>query len=154
MINSFTRPSTRRPTVIQFKCMHCEAVLRFSGTSTGGSMVCPHCAGEVRIPLAGSKQRRGSNRRMSSPMPIHVAGDDVDEPEEATIINRSQGGLCLSLSQAVDVGTRLQVRAPVPVDVIPWIPVEVKYCRPFGNRWKVGCEYVEEPPEDVLLMFG
>jgi hypothetical protein len=78
----------------------------------------------------------------------------LTEPVEGLVLNRSAGGLCLSLPKAVEVGTILSVRVEVAPSTIPWVQVEVKYCLPFVARWKVGCRFKEVLSEDVLLLFG
>ena len=75
-------------------------------------------------------------------------------PVEALVLNRSAGGLCLSINQEVAVGSRLSVRVATAPPSIPWVQVEVKYCNPFVKRWKVGCQFVPPPAVEVLCLFG
>lgn len=141
--------------MIQFKCSHCAAVLKYSGTTNGARVKCPRCQQVCKVPLLGSTQRRLSNRRMSNPVAVLVTdGAGACEPAPSTIINRSEGGLCLSLADAVPQGTTLKVRLALPLEDLPWVPVKVRHCQVLGNRWKVGCQYVGDPTEEDVLLFG
>lgn len=141
--------------MIQFNCSHCRAVLRYTGSKSGARVKCPRCQQVSAVPMLGSTQRRLSNRRMSSPVAVLVtAGDGGSEPAPSTIINRSEGGLCLTLPDAVPQGTTLKVRLALPLEDLPWVPVKVRHCQVLGNRWKIGCQYVGDPSEEDVLLFG
>jgi hypothetical protein len=75
------------------------------------------------------------------------------EPFEGWLMNRSLGGLGLSVSRAVDVGTILTVRADGEGDITPAVEVEVRYCRLERGRWALGCKFVDALPSNSLL-FG
>lgn len=77
-----------------------------------------------------------------------------DQPLEGLVLNRSKGGLQLSVDQAVPVGTVLGVRASAAADNLPWVQIRVKRCRQHGETWTLGCQFVETLPWSVLLLFG
>jgi hypothetical protein len=84
---------------------------------------------------------------------IIIAGESA-QAEPGLVINRSKGGLCVSVSQPVAVGTTLQLRACQAPDDTPWIPVLVRHCGANKDRWQLGCQFVEELPWSILLLFG
>jgi hypothetical protein len=76
------------------------------------------------------------------------------EPAKAVVVDRSRGGLCLSLSQPAAEGTILRLRVASLADDMEWVEVEVKHCRRTKQRWLVGCKFVQDLPWTVVLMFG
>jgi hypothetical protein len=52
------------------------------------------------------------------------------------------------------MGSRLAVFSVRYCDVATWIEVEVKHCRPRGERWLLGCKFKDCLPWGVLLLFG
>jgi hypothetical protein len=107
------------------------------------------------LPAGVSADRRRVPRRWGNALLVHVSDATAQaDPVEGVILNRSEGGLCLALHQAVVVGTNLNVRVATAPSSIPWTAVEVKYCLRFVSRWKVGCQFVQPPSAEVLLMFG
>jgi hypothetical protein len=102
----------------------------------------------------GIVERRQSPRRWGDPIQVHISDGQISgEPALGWILNRSRGGLGLSSSQPMAVGTFLNVRISNAPPTVPWVLLEVKSCHPRGGRWIVGCRFVYPPPEDVLLMF-
>jgi hypothetical protein len=75
------------------------------------------------------------------------------EPVRGWIVNRSTGGLGLSASQPALEDSVLNVRVAVAPDAAPWTLVRVKSCIPATGRWILGCQFVETPPREVMLMF-
>ncbi len=74
-------------------------------------------------------------------------------PFEGWLLNRSLGGLGLSVPRSVDAGTILSVRQALGNEVTPWVRVEVRYCRMERGRWTLGCKFVEHLPSNSLV-FG
>jgi hypothetical protein len=77
--------------------------------------------------------------------------DATGKPLEGWVLNRSGGGLCLSLNQAFPAGMTLHLRLAADA-AMPWVPVEVKYCHPFSSRWKVGCRFVYPDSKEVRVL--
>jgi hypothetical protein len=99
--------------------------------------------------------RRRSVRLSGNQIPVLVSLDhSKKDPLEGWVINRSQGGLRLTLAQALPVGTIMEVRAMLAQDEIPWVQVEIKNCREKGQSWELGCEFVGDPSQEVLASFG
>jgi|SRR5208283_1400486 len=112
--------------------------------------------GEVDPFLHGAtRERRGALRRGGNPVPVLITDANGEaEPLNAWVIDRSTGGLCLSVHEAIATGTVLSVRTSNAPQTVPWIQVEVKNCRPVGSDWELGCKFVRTPPWSVLLLFG
>lgn len=99
------------------------------------------------------RERRNSLRRRGNPVGVLVlAGEGRAEP--GLVLDRSKGGFCLSVAQPVDVGATLRVRTCHAPDDVPWIDVLVRHCAQKGDRWHLGCQFAEELPWSVLLLFG
>jgi hypothetical protein len=107
-----------------------------------------------RIPRASTEKRRSSRHLLT---PVIVLVSETPTPTdsiEGLILNSSPDGLGLSLKQKLSVDTVVQVRVATAPAETPWVQVKVKHCSPMASRWRVGCQYVEPPPPDVLVLFG
>jgi hypothetical protein len=120
----------------------------------------PYLAAAVRIlqappsPEAAAEQR-DTLRREGNPVDVLVSDAEVlAEPAPGVVLNRSRGGLLLSLTAPAEVGAVLTVRAAHAVEQMDWVPVEVRHCRQKGDRWLAGCKFGKELPWSVLLLFG
>ena len=104
----------------------------------------------------GSKsERRNSLRRTGNPIAVHISDADArSKPTTGYVLDRSTGGLCLSVSQEVQTGTVLSVRTTNAPESIQWVQVEVKTCRPSGGDFELNCQFVKTPPWSVMLLFG
>jgi hypothetical protein len=100
-------------------------------------------------------EKRGFTRRSGNAVPVifTTAGND-DSPENGWVIDRSAGGLCLSLEKPLDVGTFLRIRPSKAQVTAPWIEIQVKSCRADEANWELGCQFVTIPPFNTLLLFG
>jgi hypothetical protein len=104
----------------------------------------------------GTKQeRRGASRRGGNPIAILISDAEVRAtPSPGWVIDRSTGGLCLSVNDPIVEGTILSVRTSNAPETIPWVQLEVKNCRLVGREYELGCQFVRTPPWSVLLLFG
>ncbi len=73
------------------------------------------------------------------------------EPFEGWLLNRSLGGLGLSVPRQVEAGNIISVRPADGGEVTPWVRVEVRYCRLERGRWTLGCKFVDPLPSTSLL---
>jgi hypothetical protein len=104
--------------------------------------------------IPSSDQRKSFRRGGNSIGILYKLANNQQEPRQASVVDRSLGGLCLMTHVAVPVGTVLSVR-PVSADnIIPWVEVEVCACRPGEDSFEVGCRFVKVPPYSILLLFG
>jgi len=108
----------------------------------------PHAGG-------GTMDRRQALRRGGNPISVLVNDAECQgHAIKGYVLDRSTGGLCISLSAELPAGTILSVRTTNAPSALPWIQVEVRNCRPVGKDWELGCKFVSTPPWSVLLLFG
>ena len=99
-------------------------------------------------------ERRAAPRRWGDPIQVLIWDEIVaGEPIRGWVANRSAGGLGLSAPQAALEGALLSVRIAIAPESIPVTRVQVKSCTPATGRWILGCQFLETPPREVLLMF-
>ena len=63
----------------------------------------------------------------------------------------------LALYQPLDVGAILSIRPTKADDIVPWIEIEIRSCRPsteMPDHFEIGCQYVKSPPYSIQLLFG
>jgi PilZ domain len=102
-----------------------------------------------------NRERRGALRRGGNPVAILISNADAQtEPSHGWVVDRSTGGLCLSVPEAVPEGTVLSVRTTNAPTTVPWVQIEVKNCRLVGKEYELGCRFVRTPPWSVMLLFG
>ncbi len=108
------------------------------------------------LPKAAGKSRAERPlRRSGETIPAQVTiGNDDSQLIDATVVDRSRGGLGLALPQEVRVGSALRVRSMNYEESGPWVEVEVRHCRRRGDQWLVGCKFRQTLPLNVLLLFG
>src|SRR5262249_9173363 len=70
------------------------------------------------------------------------------------VLDRSTAGLRLATPRQFPVGALLTVRADSAPAEVPWVQVQVRSCTPVGDHYQVGCSFLEQPPWNVLLLFG
>jgi hypothetical protein len=101
-------------------------------------------------------EKRTSLRRRGTPVRVLLTEDEgSDHPDEAWVLDRSMGGLCLRIeSRPIPAGTILNIRTSNAPREAPWTPIEVKSCRPIDNGWELGCQFLKTPSWSVLLLFG
>jgi hypothetical protein len=106
--------------------------------------------------VQGSRsERRAALRREGTMVAIHVTDAEGEgKPVPGWVTDRSVGGLCLRLEEAVPVDSLLNVRPRDATAMVPWTQVEVKSCRQEGDVWEVGCRFVRTPPWSILVLFG
>jgi hypothetical protein len=99
-------------------------------------------------------ERRDTLRRKGTHVKVVLANADAtEELGWSWVIDRSMTGLCLKVDQEVPAGTILSVR-PLKAPETPWLQVEVKNCRPMGEHWEIGCQFLRQPAWSVLMLFG
>jgi PilZ domain len=106
-----------------------------------------------RAPRVSDKRR--SIRRGGNAVPVVVS--DILEPQQlipGVVLNRSRGGLSLSVPQKLEVGRLIAVRTPDFPDCLASVRLRVRHCKEKGDKWQVGCQFMEELPWSVLLIFG
>jgi hypothetical protein len=102
-----------------------------------------------------ARDKRKFLRRGGNDVPISVSDVLVQaEPTQGLVLNRSRGGLYLSVPQRVEVDRILAVRTPTFPPDLASVQLRVRHCKQKDDAWYLGCQFVEELPWNVLLMFG
>jgi hypothetical protein len=100
-------------------------------------------------------ERRATLRRGGNPVAVLITDAEAKErPRYGWVLDRSMGGLGLSVDEPCAEGTILSVRAANAPPNIAWVQVEVRSCRPEGASWDLGCRFLRTPSWGVLLLFG
>lgn len=99
--------------------------------------------------LCPEEQRR-EPREEGLHIPILVRPADTRiRGREATLMDRSRGGLRFVGEHVYSVGKVLHVKGP-RAGKWGWIPVRVTHCLRAGPRWEVGCQFVQKPSAKQL----
>jgi hypothetical protein len=100
-------------------------------------------------------QKRNSLRRDGNPTKIHVAlPGDTSNPVSGYVLDRSLGGLRMSLDKEFDPGMVLTVRPAAALEMTPWYDVEVLRCQNIEQTWHLSCRFLHSPPYSILMLFG
>lgn len=105
-------------------------------------------------PVSDPGDHRGALRREGNPVEVVLQIPDASAALTGMVLNRSRGGLLLSVAQEVDTGTFLKVLPAHAPEGTDWVAIEVRHCRPRENGWMLGCKFRQEVPWGVLLLFG
>jgi hypothetical protein len=101
------------------------------------------------------RDKRRSLRRGGNPVPVLITDSlNTGEPLQGLVLNRSRGGLFLSVPRKIEVGRVLALRTPDFPDLVASVHVRVRHCKQRGEAWRIGCQFMEELPWSVLLLFG
>jgi hypothetical protein len=101
----------------------------------------------------GSDQRQGL-RRTGNPIDVQINDLELKGPvRTGMVVDRSLRGLCLAVESPYEVNGIICVR-PSGDSSLPWIKVTVKNCRYVGKAYELGCEFVQVPPSNILMLFG
>jgi hypothetical protein len=104
---------------------------------------------------SGAKEKRRSLRRGGISVPVLVSHALAGgEPVQGLVLNRSRGGLRLSLPEKIEVGQLLTVRTLDFPEGLEPVEIRVRHCKQHSQGWHLGCEFVDELTWNVLLLFG
>ena len=113
---------------------------------------------EALAPPVMPKEQRVLRRRNGNPVEVYVAPPEAKEdPGVGSVLDRSMGGMRLAVYHDTAVGTILAIR-PVRADnMVPWVELEVRSCKPsteMPGQFELGCQYVKSPHYSIQLLFG
>jgi hypothetical protein len=98
---------------------------------------------------------RRSLRRDGNPVKVLISDAlNPGKPLQGLVLNRSRGGLYLAVPRRIEVGTRLTIRTPDFPNNVASVRLLVRHCKQKGNEWCIGCQFMDEHPWSVLLLFG
>ncbi|MBY0528233.1 MAG: PilZ domain-containing protein [Gemmataceae bacterium] len=104
---------------------------------------------------APAEDRRLSPRRAGNPTSVLFAAPDAKGGHLlGIVIDRSSGGLHILVDKEVKACTKRRVRAVAAPEEMPWVSVQVIYCRKAADGWHVGCKFEETPSIQAMLLFG
>ena len=119
------------------------------------SPVSPPSTASAEIATA-RQERRAFPRRYGDPVEVRLRSYEFGDPPcgpTGWVRDRCPGGLGLAVEKPLVVGTWLRVRPTHVMEDVPWVDLIVRHCHPQGNRWVVGCQFVEKPPRELMLLF-
>jgi hypothetical protein len=100
------------------------------------------------------ESRRAARRKGNNVEILVTDAEARGEPVLGWVVNRSQIGLCLMLSEELAQGTILSVKPRHHPPTTPWIRVRVRNCKRESAGFLIGCEFESMPPWGVMLLFG
>jgi hypothetical protein len=106
-------------------------------------------------PSKGPDERRRSVRRTGIPTAVQIC--DPRKPKrliDGFVLDRSSGGLRLAMEKPFPTGSTLQIRPTTAPPETPWVVIIIRNCREIGDYFEIGCQFQEELPWHLLLMFG
>jgi hypothetical protein len=106
------------------------------------------------LPGHPPEQRRSFRRGGNSIGLFYKLPGQKEPPQQASIVDRSMGGLCILTHEKLADGTILSVRPTNADDIVPWVDIEVCMCRKGEDCFEVGCRFIKTPPYSILLLFG
>jgi hypothetical protein len=100
------------------------------------------------------EDRRSWPRRKRAIQVVLQDASGAGDPFPAWVMDRSIGGLGLSVDQPIEPGTMLRVRRPTAAADIPWVEIQVKSVRIKETTWEIGCQFTRSLTFDILMQFG
>lgn len=105
--------------------------------------------------IGSPSEQRKAYRRGGHPVEVlYSLPDRKKQPFQGWVVDRSVGGLCLTVNQEFAEGTVLAVIPANAPPMTPWVEVEVRSCRAIDGQMELGCKFVKTPPWSILLLFG
>jgi hypothetical protein len=99
-------------------------------------------------------ERRSSPRR-NKLVRVFVfdPADALDEVYTGWMVDRSNGGVCLSFPRCdIAAGNILMVQPAGGKGELPWVKVKVKHRREKASRVELGCEFVQKRGWERILL--
>src|SRR5262249_12915943 len=115
----------------------------------------PPASGAEATAGDGPAEQRKAVRLSGNWLKVFLKMDGQAEEFEAWLVDCAPHGLGLNLFQEVAPGSRLGVRPAKAPATVPWVQVEVKYCRHRdGDTWSAGCHFVDISLWSTLLQYS
>jgi hypothetical protein len=106
------------------------------------------------VDLSSTRDRRSEPRREGNSVAVEL----TDPKGEGAVIigwvlDRSRGGIGLHVPVDIPLGTILNAKPRVRENSYT-VPLEVRSSRPTKDGFALGCQFLQMPPWNVLLLFG
>jgi hypothetical protein len=100
------------------------------------------------------RERRASPRRRKQlKVLVSDPADALNEPYAGWLVDRSQGGICLTFCRSeVELGNILMVQPASASGTLPWVEVQVKNRRPKNARVELGCQFAQHRGWERILL--
>jgi PilZ domain len=106
------------------------------------------------LDIHSTRDRRAANRRKGNPVEVELTDPKAQlGPFVAWVHDRSRGGIALHVNVDIPLGTVLNAKPRVRENTFT-IPLEVRSSRPLPDGFLLGCQFVQMPPWNVLMLFG
>jgi hypothetical protein len=114
--------------------------------------ITPEPDGEEPETATDVADRRSSPRRKKL-LKITIRNESNGDLFSGWVVDRSLGGMCLAVSQPLEVGTLIAVRRPSAPASIPWVELRVLHVRDQESTWELGCTFTRSPSWELMLQF-
>jgi hypothetical protein len=116
----------------------------------------PPDQGPSFLPLetaGATPDRRASPRRGGNAVQVLLRLDQDQDPSLGWVLNRSGGGLCVLSDRPMAVQAILQIR-PDSDRAEGWTEAVVRSCRPEGEQYELGLQFLSKPSWGYMMQFG
>jgi len=105
-------------------------------------------------PRPAGVERRSIPRVVGETAAVVLSDEAAEaEPHPATVVDRANGGIALTLSRPMEPGCRFSMRLAGASGNVPWALLEVRYCNLVGGHYRAGARFLRTPPWVALLLF-
>jgi hypothetical protein len=111
------------------------------------------CPNHWDTPAAPADARREHDRRDGRPFRLQLLGPGDRQPQTARVLDRSRGGLRLSVGAPLPAGALVRVRRAGAAGDDAWVSARVRWCSTAGGGHEVGCQFTDDSPLRVMLLF-
>jgi hypothetical protein len=99
-------------------------------------------------------RRSAPRRKARNRVEVYLTDDTKEKILLGWVVDCAVGGLCLNVEEPLSEGMMLNIRPRRAPQTAPWLAIEIRFCRPEGISWEVGCRFVKPPQWNDLLLFG
>ncbi len=104
--------------------------------------------------MQSATDRRSDTRRKGNPVEVDLSDPSGRiNPLSGWVHDRSRGGVALTVQVEIPPGTILNARPRVNHNTYS-VQLEVRSCRATRDGYLLGCQFLQAPPWNVLLLFG
>lgn len=106
-------------------------------------------------PAKSFDDKRRFLRRSDSFVEVQIF--DPNKPKkviEGIVVDRSVQGVGMAVRSSYPLGANLKIIATNAPDGTPWTEVTVRSCERCDDYFKIGCQFHEKLPWNILLLFG